>query len=367
MTTKTSANENPSRRNFIKNGLALSVGATVSGINHKAIVEQMEIEVSNGNSQKLKALFDLKYPIFQAAPGGEELCIAVTNAGAMGAIQLSWSSPEESFDMVKRIKAATKGSFYANYILHFEPKSLDNALEAGVPVVEFSFGIPNKTVVSKIRSAKAKFGIQVGSMDGAKAALDMGVDFLICQGIEAGGHVQAGSTLTNALQEVLKVAKTTPVLASGGIATGFDIRKVINTGAAGAVLGTRFLATKESEYHNDYKNALVQAKENSTVFTNCFNKDWDALHRVLKNKTYERWQAAGCPTHGSKPGESDIVATGPDDFKIERYMTTPPLKYFKGSITDLAMYAGQGVHKVNNIPAVHELIQQLWREYEGKE
>jgi nitronate monooxygenase len=364
MTTNTNDNENTSRRGFIKKGLTLGVGATLTGLNAESV--EPAIEIDDERPKKLMNVFDLKYPIFQAAPGGEELCIAIANAGAMGAISLTWSSPEDGFNTVKKIKAATKGSFYTNYILHFEPQSLDKALEAGASIVQFSWGIPNKEIVSKIRNAKAKLGIQVASKDGAKLALDTGADFLICQGIEAGGHVQANSDLYYTLHEVIAIAKNIPVLASGGIATGLDIRKAIKAGASGAVLGTRFIATKESDIHDEYKNSLVKAGENSTVFTNCFDKDWSALHRVLKNKTFQMWEAVGCPLKGNKPGENDIVATGPDGSKIERYSSVPPLKYLQGSLTELAMYAGQGVHKIKDLPTAKELIQRLWKEYESK-
>lgn len=365
MTTRNINNENSSRRDFIKKGLTLGVGVTLSSLNTDNAQGQTLADNSE-RSKKLMTLFNLKYPIFQAAPGGEELAIAVSNAGAMGAIQLSWASPEESYKKIIRIKNATKGNFYCNFVLHSEPKSLDKALEAGAPIIQFSWGIPNKEIISKIRSSNAKLGVQVASKNSAKSALDIGADFLICQGIEAGGHVQANSTLYDTLREVLEVAQNIPVLASGGIATGQDIRTAINAGASGAVLGTRFIATRESDIHDDYKNSLIQAGENSTVFTNCFDKGWSALHRVLKNKTFQMWESVGCPLPGNRPGENDIIATGPDGEKVERYSPQPPMKGFQGQLTELVMYAGQGVNKVNDLPTANDLIQRLWKEYQNK-
>jgi nitronate monooxygenase len=366
MATNTVDIENSSRRGFIKQGLTLGVGASLSGFNSSPTIGQSPVGIISERSKKLMTLFNLKYPIFQAAPGGEELAIAVSNAGAMGAIQLSWASPEESYKMVTRIKAATKGSFYVNYILNFKPESLDKALEAGASIVEFSWGMPNQTIVSKIRSSNAKFGIQVASKNSAKSALDLGADFLIAQGIEAGGHVQANRPLNSTLQEVLEVAKNVPVLASGGITTGHDIRKAINAGASGAVLGTRFIATKESNIHDEYKNSIIQAGENSTVFTICFNKGWSAQHRVLKNKTFQMWEAVGCPLPGYRPGENDIIATRHDGTKVERYSIRSPMKGFQGQLSELAMYAGDGVNKIKDLPTANDLIQRLWNEYENK-
>lgn len=369
MAMKISDDENTSRRSFIKNGVAVGLGLTLNGINVPAATKQETIVESSDLSErakKLMALFGLKYPIFQAAPGGEALALSVAKAGAMGALSLTSAAPDEAFQTVTCMKAATMGNFYGNFILHFEPKSLDKALEAGIPAVQFSWGIPTKTIISKIRAAKVKLGIQVASKDNAKAALDLQPDFLICQGVEAGGHVQANEPLLQSLREILPEAKDVPVLAAGGLATGHHIRKVLNAGASGAVMGSRLIATKESDIHTEYKNALVEAKENSTVFTTCFDEGWFALHRVLKNKTFLRWQAAGCPLAGKRPGENDVVATRADGSAIKRYSTMPPLQSLQGNLSELAMYAGEGVKNIHDIPSAGDLLLRLWKEYENK-
>lgn len=369
MAMKISNDENNSRRSFIKNGvgigLSLSLGSTnvYAGTKQETLLESADL---SDRAKKLMALFGLKYPIFQAAPGGEALALALAKAGAMGALSLTSASPDEAFQIVTRMKAATKGSFYGNYILSFEPKSLDKALEAGIPAVQFSWGIPTKTMISKITAAGAKLGIQVASKDNAKAALDLSPDFLICQGVEAGGHVQANEPLLQSLKEIIAEAKEVPVLAAGGLATGHDIRKVLNAGASGVVMGSRLVVTQESDMHSEYKNALVEAKENSTVFTTCFNEGWFALHRVLKNKTFLMWQAAGCPLAGNRPGENDVIATGADGSTHKRYSTMPPIQSLHGNLRELAMYAGEGVKNINDIPSAQELLLRLWKEYENK-
>jgi len=317
-------------------------------------------------AKNLMTTFNLKYPIFQAAPGGEALAAAVAAEGAMGALPLTWITPEEAFQQVARLIAMTKGNFYGNYALHFEPATFDKALEAGLPIVQFSWGIPTNEMISKIRAAKAKFGIQVSSKANAKAALDTNPDFLICQGIEAGGHIQASEPLLFSLQEIVDEAKQVPVLAAGGITTGHDIRKALETGAAGVVLGTRLIATRESEIHDEFKNALVEAGKDSTVLTTCFSDGWFAQHRVLKNKTFLNWQAAGCPLAGNRPGENDIIATKPDGSKVKRYAFLSPRKGTQGSIREFALYAGEGVEKIKDIPTVADLLRRLWKEYQNK-
>ncbi len=367
MTTVTK-NE-PSRRNFLKKsavlGLGLSAAPMSTGAAHEGEKNNTGRGKLNEQSKKLIKLFGLKYPIFQAAPGGEELAVAIANAGAMGAVSLSWSSPEGAFDVVTRMNAATKGNFYANYVLHFDPVSLDAALEAGCPTVQFSWGLPSEAMVSKIRNAGARLGIQVSSKQGAQKALNLNPDFLIAQGLEAGGHIQATSPLVHAMQEVLELAGDVPVIASGGISTGHDIRDAIDAGASAAILGTRFMATRESNGHAVYKNALVGAGDNATTYTNCFNRDWDATHRVLRNDTFLNWEAEGCPTKGKKPGEDDIVATHPQMGATARYSIMYPVKGHEGTLEDLAMYAGQGAKNIMDLPSAGDLIKRLWSEFEN--
>ena len=372
MPIKNQSNDS-SRRSFLRKTAAAGLGATMGNWGTSTFPSPDEFDASpilHEMTKKLMAMFNLQYPIFQAPAGGaawDNLVIAVSNAGAMGGLPLSYLSPDQVFEVVTKVKAATKRSFYINYILNFEVQSLDSALEAGAQVVEFSWGIPDEKMISKIRAAGAKFGIQVTSMDGAKKAMALNPDFLFCQGSEAGGHVQAHQSIQKVLPAVLKVANDTPVVAAGGITTGHDIRKLLAVGAAGVALGTRFVATKESRAHPDYKNALVEATEDTTVYTGCFDKGWsNAPQRVLRNNTFTRWEADGCPPPGKRPGEKDIIVRRADGSGIERYSNNTPREGHEGKILDMALYAGQGVANIHDIPAAHDLLVGLWKEFENK-
>ena len=175
----------------------------------------------------------LKYPILEAPHGpgttSPELAIAICNAGAMGAIALTGFNPMRAHDEVSRVRAGTKGNFFINYFLAFgnEPESLKSALDAGAPIVQFSWGLPGKGALSAVRAAGVKMGIQVTSAESTRAALDAGADYLVCQGTEAGGHVQASRGLYEGLPIVLEKAKGKPVIASGGIGNGQGIRQAL--------------------------------------------------------------------------------------------------------------------------------------------
>ncbi len=295
------------------------------------------------------AFFGLKYPIFEAPHGNTtspELAIAVSEAGAMGALALTSVTPDDARIAVSKVRSATKSAFFVNYILTLsggkEPKSLRAALEAGAPVVQFSWGFPAKETVSAIRQAGAKLGIQVTSAESARAALDAGADYLVCQGTEAGGHVQASRGLYDTLPIVLQEAKGKPVVASGEIANGQAIRKALSADASAAMLGTRFVATIESSAHSDYKKALLSAHARDTALTICFQDGWSALHRALRNRTFVMWESAGCPSPGRRPGEGELVTTRTSGEKVLRYSAYPPDRDFHGAAGEMALMAGLG-------------------------
>ena len=233
--------DHSSRRRFL--GSAAGLGFTM-GFAQASAAQNSETEIGkfelSAATQRLLSQFGLIYPIFQAATGSTsspDLAIAVSSAGAMGGMALWRFPPDEASARVAKVRSAIKKPFFANYVLAYEPKSLTAALEAGAPIVQFSWGMPDRGLVAAVRQAGAKLGVQVTSAESARAALDLGADYLVCQGTEAGGHVQANSRLLETLPKVLDEAKLTPVIAAGGIGNGAGIRAMLSAGASGAMLG----------------------------------------------------------------------------------------------------------------------------------
>jgi nitronate monooxygenase len=370
MNTLGGADMESTRRDFIKTSVTAGATFGVSGtLRLDAAQPDRAIPMPTPRAKALMALFNLKYPIFEAPHGnatGPELAIAVSNAGAMGALALTSRRPDEVLTSVSKVRAATKGPFVINYILREEPVTLKVALDAGAPIVQFSWGMPTREMVSGIRAAGAKFGMQVTSAESARAALDLSADYLVCQGMEAGGHVQANRGLYEALPDVQKEARQIPVVASGGIGNGQGIHKALLAGASAAMLGTRFVATVESNAHPAYQRAIMAAHAKDTVLTVCFQGGWpNAPHRALRNRTFVMWDAAGCPPAGKRPGEGDVLATRPDGSQILRYQTASYGRELQGAVEECALFAGLGVDFVKDLPPAAELVERLWRECEA--
>ncbi|OLO12738.1 hypothetical protein BTW10_04655 [Chromohalobacter japonicus] len=310
---------------------------------------------------------DLAVPILQAPIGSvatEDLAVAVSNAGAMGSLAMTWAEPQAAAAAVARIKARTSAPFFVNFVLAFEPKAFDAVLDEGVPVVTLSWG-HSADLIARAHAKNVSVGVQVGTVQGAQRAARDGADFLICQGVEAGGHVQSTTPLKTLLPSVVEQAAGLPVVATGGLADGGDLKWALDRGASAAMLGTRFVATLESQAHTQYKRAIADASSTDTSFTVCFDGGWpNATHRVLRNSTLEQWEAAGCPPHGCRPGEEDVIARKPVGDDVLRYDDTPAMASLTGEAMDCALFAGLSVDKITDIPSASECVMRIWRECE---
>ena len=357
-----------SRRRFLKDSAAAGAALGLFGIPASAAAQGVATRPPTARAEAFMSLFGLKYPIVQAPAGGAELAAAISNAGALGHIAL-WAGAQNdaaAANAVKSLRDQTTRSFVGNYVLTFEPRSLAAAVNAGLPIVQFSWGIPSGESVAAIRKAGAKFGVQVGTAIAARAAVDAGAAYLVAQGNEAGGHVQSSTPLAELLPLVLKEAGSVPVLVAGGITTGQRLKAALVAGASGAIMGTRFMATRESSAHDDYKNALVHAQAIDAAMSVCYGDGWPgATHRTLRNGTLNRWEAAGCPPPGKRPGEGDIVARRASGGGVMRYAIATPSRGLEGTVTDMAMYAGQGVGEVKDVPPVRDLLARIWAECVG--
>jgi nitronate monooxygenase len=305
-------------------------------------------------------LLGTRVALMQAPLGrgaGAPLAIAVSAAGGLGTLGASWTDPDALRDQIRAIARAADAPFCVNLVLDFDQEErLEVALQERAPWISFSWGV-RADLVARAHAGGARVMIQVAAADGAREAARAGADALIVQGVEAGGHVESVVGLLPLLVEVGN-AVSVPLVAAGGIADPAAARAALAAGAQAVAMGTRFVASTECEAHPSYKSALVRAKGDETVLTDLFDIGWPAPHRVLRNSTFARWDAAGRPPSGSRPGEGDQVARSAGH-PVPRYAVNLPRVDVEGDIEAMAMYAGQGVGAIGGEEEAGEIVERF--------
>lgn len=309
-------------------------------------------------------LLGIKIPIILAPMGiavGPSLTAAVCNAGGLGTIPLWRADIEMLRGQIREVRSLTDKPFAVNLNLDFpQEERLEACLQERVPVISFFWGDPGG-LVSRAKAGGAIVMQTVGSAEEAQVAIRYGVDIVVAQGWEAGGHVW-GTVATMALvPAVVDAVAPVPVIAAGGIADGRGLAAALALGASGAWIGTRFLASSEATIHPYYRDRLLKASESDTVhLQNLFDLNWpDAPHRVLRNKTVTNWEVAGRPDTGKRPGEGEIVAHSRSLGEIRRYRSYTPGADAEGDIEALSLWAGQSVALVKKLQPAAEIVRDI--------
>ncbi len=295
----------------------------------------------------------LHHPIVLApmwGPGGGRLAGAVAAAGGLGMIGVGErATPEWVAEQAALARGRGRwGCGLTVWNLEQRPELLDVVLAERPDVVSISFGDP-APYMARCRAAGARVISQVQDRRTAERAAAAGVDALVAQGTEAGGHTGSVGTLP-LLQIVLGVGKRAglPVLAAGGIATGAGVAAVLAAGAAGAVVGTRFSATQEALGSAERKRQLVAADETQTVHTHVFDVaqrlPWPDKYpgRALRNAFTERW-------HGREP---ELLSDEDAPRELERARTAE-------DFSTMYVYAGQAVGLIDDLPSAAEVVERL--------
>jgi nitronate monooxygenase len=309
----------------------------------------------------------IEAPIVQAPIGGistPELAAAVSNAGGLGMIGLAGLPLHRVEARVRATRELTGRPFGANVILATSPaEAVGVALDAGVKILSLFWGDP-APFVGRAHEAGALVLTTVGSAREAREAVAAGVDVVVAQGWEAGGHVRGTVSTLALVPRVVDEVDPVPVIAAGGIADGRGVAAVLALGAAAAWIGTRFVCAQESAAHPVYQQLLADAVETDTVCATLFDLGWpSAPHRTLRNSTVRAWQDAGEPAPGARPGENEVVARSHDGREVLRYEVSPPsVLLAAGDPEAMAVYAGQGVGLVTRVEPAAEIVRSLVRE-----
>jgi NAD(P)H-dependent flavin oxidoreductase YrpB (nitropropane dioxygenase family) len=265
---------------------------------------------------------------------GPELVAAVSGAGGFGVLGGDGRSRERILSDIERTRELTDRPFGVNFVIPvFEQpeaseedrvevrRSVAAAIAAQVSAIVLFWGDP-APFVEEAREHGVKVFVQVGSVEEARAASEAGVDAVIAQGLEAGGHVRGATPIWKFLPAVVKAVEPVPVLASGGIGDGAGLARALESGAQGVSFGTRFVASEEAWIHPAHKQRVVESTAVDTVVGELYDAWWPrAPHRTLRNRTFDEWEAAGRPPLDNDPASapsSGHVACSPAMFRSGR-------------------------------------------------
>ncbi|HEY7496052.1 MAG TPA: nitronate monooxygenase [Candidatus Tectomicrobia bacterium] len=314
----------------------------------------------------------IEHPLFSVGMGGgmagPELAAAVSNAGACGVLGMGGLPAPYIRQQMHHLRRLTNKPFGVNLLLPLlQEGQIETCLEEHLPILILFWGDPSPYVAAAHRCGTRVF-IQVGSVEEAQAAARAGVDAIIAQGVEAGGHVKSTTALSTLVPAVVAAVQPVPVIAAGGIANGRGMVAALSLGAQAVSMGTRFLASEETQAVRAYKERVVQSRAEDTVYTSLFDVGWpDAAHRVLRNKILAEWEAAGRPASGQRPGEGSVIGTLPvagTMVEMVKYTVFPPLTGFIGDIDNTALYAGESCGLVHDIKPAAQIVRDVVREAE---
>jgi NAD(P)H-dependent flavin oxidoreductase YrpB (nitropropane dioxygenase family) len=310
-------------------------------------------------------MLGIRHPIIQAGMGGvarAELVAAVSNAGGLGMLGMVRMAPDFIRDQIRKTRTLTRHPFGVNLIQPVSAASgfesqLEVCIEERVPVVSLFWSDP-APFVQQCHAAGIVVMLQVGSAEEASHGATTGVDIIVAQGVEAGGHVRGQVGLVPLLPTVVEAVTPVPVIAAGGIVDGRGLAAALALSADGVWVGTRFVASEESEAHPDYKRRLLAASQADAIYTRIFHVGWppNSAHRVLRNPL----------TEGSSPppGPVGSVRFGDRTVEVPLFGTATPTIHTEGRLDLMPNYAGQGVGLVRNILPAAEIVQQMVSEAE---
>lgn len=305
-------------------------------------------------NNRIATLFGIKYPIISGGMvwcSGWRLASAVSNAGGLGLIGAGSMHPETLREHIQKCKAATDKPFGVNAPLMYPEIDtiMDIIMSESVKVVFTSAGSP-KTWTKKLQEQGIKVAHVVSSSKFAIKCEEAGVDAVVAEGFEAGGHNGREETSTMALIPQVKKVLNVPLIAAGGIATGGGMLAAFALGAEGIQMGTRFALTQESSASDEFKNLCISLKEGDTMLS---LKKLSPT-RLIKNDFFDKIQAAedrGAPADEIR----ELLGRGRAKKGI-----------FEGDLSEGELEIGQIASLIDSLPSAAQVVEDVISEYNSK-
>ena len=301
---------------------------------------------------RITKLFNIKYPIIQAGMiwnSGWRLASAASNSGILGLIGAGSMYPEVLREHIQKCKKATNKPFGVNVPMLYPniTEIMDIIVDEGVKIVFTSAGNP-KTWTKWLQDKGIMVVHVVSSVKFALKAQAAGVDAVVAEGFEAGGHNGRDETTTLTLIPMVKEQVQIPLIAAGGIATGRAMLASLILGADGVQVGSRFVASEESSAHSAFKEVVINAKEGDTQLT---LKELAPV-RLIKNKFYNELQA--------------LYKTSPTIEELKELLGRARAKrgMFEGDLEDGELEIGQIAGLIHEIKPVAQIVKEMIQEFE---
>jgi enoyl-[acyl-carrier protein] reductase II len=303
------------------------------------------------SQNRICQLFNIQYPLIQAGMiwcSGWELAAAVSNAGGLGIIGSGSMYPEILEEQLIKCKQATNKPFAVNLPMLYPDidKHIQTIIKHKVPIVFTSAGNP-KTWTKLLQENGIKVAHVVSSVKFARKAEEAGVDAIVAEGFEAGGHNGRDETTTFCLIQMVKAAIKIPLIAAGGIGTGRGMLAAMNLGADAVQVGSRFVTSTESSAHENFKQYILASEEGDTMLT---LKELTPV-RLLKNEFYTQLQSA-YQSGADKDKLSEILGRG----RAKKGM-------FEGDLVEGELEIGQIAGLIEKIMPAGEIVQEMLTEF----
>lgn len=302
-------------------------------------------------NNKITRLFNIEFPIIQAGmvwASGWKLASAVSNKGGLGIIGAGSMYPEILREHIQKCKKATDKPFAVNVPLLYPDidKIMEIIIEEGVKIVFTSAGNP-KTWTSHLQDHGIKVVHVVSSTKFAMKSEEAGVDAIVAEGFEAGGHNGRDETTTFTLIPMVKEKINIPLIAAGGIATGRGMLAAMVLGADAVQVGSRFVATPEASSHQNFKEMVVKSQEGDTALT---LKELAPV-RLLKNKFYEDVQEL----YKKSPSKDELIEL------LGRARAKKGM--FEGDLEEGELEIGQISGLIHDIKPAAEIVEEMLEEF----